>query len=1353
MKLLFRAYISAFIVVVAAISGNAGEYSFRHLNNRFGELHHQVEAIVQDQQGRIWLGMRNGLACFDGYEMRTYRHENATNALPLGNVFNMRFDSRNRLWLSCSSTLLRYRSTTDDFKNYGIEIWTITENSKGELYFGGDNLYRYNEQADSLDKFITPFASCIMSLATDSHDNMYILTDDALYRFNIANYKMENLAMLGLKWTPTYDYGIMTVFIDSCDRLWVSANDSGVACCDGATKKVIHHFPQSQISGAVRAISETQDGQVWIGTENGVYVVNHDFTFTHLKHDTNDINSIGDNAIYDIFCDNDGNIWIGSYFGGVDIMPGDNLLFTHYRPSTAAGLLNARVPREMIETEPGKCWIATEDNGLYILENGRFTQFTDIPGVEGNVHALYFDKATSELWIGTRFNGLFCYNTRTRSHRQLFNADGSRIIGAFSIVKQRNGTVSVATIDGLLQLHPGTDYFAPIEHDVLHRSFIYKLYLDHYDNLWVGTTRYGVYRISAKDGKAEHFDVTGNLTDSDKFIVSILEDSKGTLWFSTDSGRLMNLQLNDGKAQMGIVDFDGLISQGLVYSLFEDRHSHLWITSDHGLYQYNLNTHALTLYSKVNGLPSTSFNYNSVLELSSGEMLIGTIEGLIAFNPNSLQVAKPRKYDIHLNSLSINGKRMSVNEPGSPLSQAIDFTDRIELAYDQARQFSIDYGAVTPLNVAVVEYLVKMDGVDNKWRNVGNERRFYAYNLQPGTYCLHIRAKVGDVNDEFCPERVITIVVNPPFYLSAWAMAIYAIVAFIVAAIIFSVVRNRVRERNKLRLAKLEMEKIEELNREKSSFYTNVSHELKTPLSLIRAPLKCISVNEHDEETRKHISMAIKNTLKMEKLINDLVTFSKVENHTFPFFVQRGNPMEFIEQMTQGFVQVAREKGITFSAYCEDNGENVWFSPSYVEHILDNLLSNALKFTPAEGRVLVKGSIVARNDDGGNATGKAATYLSISVTDTGIGIAPEEQQHIFNHFYQTKRGYSTNSSGWGIGLSLVKQLAIMHKGNVSLVSEPGKGSTFTVELRVDRDVFSDTEIITDDKVVTPLSKYKFSNTAMLMSGGSEEQVAVSTPNLHTLLLVDDNDDLLEFLSSFFGKRYNILLARDGEEALTIARSENVEIIISDVMMPKIDGVQLCRTIKEDNATSHIPVILLTAKSESQNVVEGYQSGADAYVTKPFDPQILELQIKNILTLIKTRQSTIVESGMAAIPDEQLSVFDKNLLASIEELVEENVGNSDFGVTDITEKLHISRSMLHYKMKTFTDMSMGDYIRHKRIEKACKLLKSGYNVSETADMTGFSDYSTFSKAFKKLMGVAPSFYTPDSATTPVPPPQA
>ncbi|MGN1246570.1 MAG: two-component regulator propeller domain-containing protein [Muribaculaceae bacterium] len=1327
----------AFLLV--ALCSNAGDYYFRHLNNRFSELHHQVEAIDQDQQGRIWIGMRNGLACFDGYEMRTYRHESATNSLPRGSVFNMHIDHQNRLWLCSSGTFLRYRNSFDDFKNYNIEIWTMTENSKGDLFFGGDYLFRYNEEADSLEKFITPFASCIMSLATDSHDNMYILTNDALYRFNASNYKMENLAALGIKWTPTYDLGIMSVFIDSSDRLWISANDSGVACCDCATRKVIHHFPKSQISGAVRAISENQEGQVWIGTENGIYIINPDFSFSHIKHNPNNINSIGDNAIYDIFCDNDGNMWIGSYFGGIDLMLSDNLLFSHYEPSTAPGLLNARVPREMVETEPGKCWIATEDNGLFILENGHFTQFTEIPGVEGNVHALFYDKARSELWIGTRFNGLFCYNTSTHVHRQYFLADGSRIVGVFSIVKQRNGTVSVATIDGVLQMKPDSDSFSPIDHEVLHRSFIYKLCLDHSDNIWVGTTRTGLYRIAAKDGKVDHFNIDGNSADSDNFIVSVIEDSKGTLWFSTDSGSLINLQFYNGKVQTGVIDFDGLISQGLVYSIFEDKQSRLWITTDQGLFQYNLNSKALTLYSKVNGLPSTSFNYNSVLELSSGEILIGTIEGLISFNPNSLQVAKPRKYDIHLNSLSINGKAITVNEPGSPLTQAIDFTDKIILSYDQARQFYIDYGAVTPLNIAVVEYLVKMDGIDKNWRNVGNQRRFYAYNLQPGSYCLHIRAKVGNVSDEYCPERLITIVVKPPFYLSPWAWAIYALLACGIAAIFFLVLRNRIRERNKLRLATLEMEKIEELNREKSSFYTNVSHELKTPLSLIRAPLKCISVNEHDEETRKNISMAIKNTMKMEKLINDLVTFSKVENHTFPFFVQQGNPMEFIEQMTLGFVQVAHEKGITLSVYCEDNGENVWFSPSYVEHILDNLLSNALKFTPTEGRVLVKGSILAHSI--GENT--AATFLSISVTDTGIGIAPEEQQNVFNHFYQTKRGYSTNSSGWGIGLSLVKQLAAMHKGNVSLVSEQGKGSTFTVELRVDRNAFTDTEIITDDKVVTPLSTYKFSNTALLMSSDSEEPVAISTPNLHTLLIVDDNNDLLEFLSSFFGKRYNILLAHDGEEALSIARNENVEIIITDVMMPKIDGVQLCRAIKEDNATSHIPVILLTAKSESQNVVEGYQSGADAYVTKPFDPQILELQIKNILMLIKTRQSTIIESGTAAIPDEQLSIFDKNLLANIEALVVENIPNSDFSVTDITEALHISRSMLHYKMKTFTNMSMGDYIRRKRIDEACRLLKSGYNVSETADMTGFSDYSTFSKAFKKLIGVAPSFYTSDS----------
>lgn len=601
-----------------------------------------------------------------------------------------------------------------------------------------------------------------------------------------------------------------------------------------------------------------------------------------------------------------------------------------------------------------------------------------------------------------------------------------------------------------------------------------------------------------------------------------------------------------------------------------------------------------------------------------------------------------------------------------------------------------------------------------------------------GTYYLYIRANNSNGNWNRCPVKSIKIIVEPPFYRSGWAYFFYLILASIFGYVVYSIFAARMRARNAIRLANIEKEKIEEIDRTKLNFFTAVSHELKTPLSLIIAPLKSISTLELSNKSKKYLETAIKNTQKMENLINELVTFNKVENANFPFYIQKGNPLEFIELLVLSFYDMALEKKIIICTNCENNGEEVWFSPSYIEHITNNLLSNALKFTQEGGRVIANVSITTIET-------APYTYLKIEITDTGIGIENEELENIFERYYQTKRGYNVNNSGWGIGLALVKRLVEIHKGWINVESSVGNGSTFVVFVNVSDTAFDPKCKINEDKVIVPISQYKFSESLMNIDRTVMEFSAINNANHLSILIVDDNKDLLLFLSEYFSNKYNVYTAENGHDALEITHRENIQLVVSDVMMSPMDGFTLCLTLKQDMATSHIPVILLTAKTEQDDVVSGYKSGAEAYVSKPFDPQILELQIKNIIHLQKTRQTEIVNAGNGEIDAISLSELDKSFLHKINDLVENNIDNSDFSVGDITKELAISRSLLHIKMRSLLNMSMGDYICKKRLDKACRLLHSGYNVSETAYQTGFSDPNYFSKTFKKHIGMSPTEY--------------
>lgn len=549
----------------------------------------------------------------------------------------------------------------------------------------------------------------------------------------------------------------------------------------------------------------------------------------------------------------------------------------------------------------------------------------------------------------------------------------------------------------------------------------------------------------------------------------------------------------------------------------------------------------------------------------------------------------------------------------------------------------------------------------------------------------------------------------------------------------------RMKEQAEIRFVNMEKEKVKEVDKMKSDFFTMVSHELKTPLALIVAPLKSIAGKQTDKEVSNSLDMAIRNATKMERLINELVTFNKIETDNFPFYVQQGNPVEFIRMAANNFQEMAAAKGLNLAVKNIDNGEEGWFSPSYLDHILNNLMSNAMKFTASGGTITI-------NAETTQIEGSKDLFLKMQVSDTGIGIVKEEQEKIFGRYYQTKRGYNANSNGWGIGLALVSRLAEIHKGQVTVDSELGKGSTFTVLANISENAFNDSDKISPENEIVAAKDYLDVTEKVTINIPVDKQADYQSDisentQAHTILVAEDNADLLKFLRELFAPNYHVITAIDGQEAWDIAMSQqDIELVISDVMMPRMTGNELCNLLKNNMATSHIPVILLTAKGDPEDVKDGYRSGADVYIKKPFDPIALRFQTENILRLVRNRQESIAKGGNEAVDNnETLTQLDKDFIRRISELVEQNIENADFSVTDICTQMSISRSLLYTKMKSLMNISTGDYIRQKRIELSCQMLSEGYNVSETAYRCGFSDPNYFSKVFRKAKGVAPSNY--------------
>lgn len=1326
--------------VVNTWSAWALDFGFRHLNTSNGLPNQQVEAIVQDADGYIWIGTRNGLAKFDGYNVQTYHHqEGMAHSLIHNFVHGMFLDSKKNLWVATENGVSRYRSKTDDFQNYGnVKGYcaSFVETKDGRILTGHDKLFVYDKKTDAFSVYPSLNYGAIASMARDGKGNIFVSTNKAVFSFNATLSKINLHKLDGLGNSSIELNTIKPLYVDSRQRLWIGCDNGGLACVTLATGKEVKYEAKWLTGGIVRTITEDKRHNIWLGTEMGIAVIAPDGHIERIKKEPNKSNSLTDNAIYSILSDKEDNIWIGSYFGGVDYLVKRNSWFIHDYANGKPGAFNARIPRSIVEAEGGLVWIATEDNGVFIydMQNHVFTPFTSIPTLGSNVHSLYYDPVSRDMWIGSRFNGLFRYQLGTHQYSQYFYTNGITSAGIFDVCKTSNGRIWVATMDGLRYYDAKYNVFRKIGHQLLDHVFIYSLFEDSKHRLWASTTSCGLFCID--HGKVIRYSKESHCGLTDNYIIVVFEDSQKRIWIGTNNCGMFYLNVND-KQKIKHASC-GLPQECTICSIVEDANHCLWIGTDRGLYRYHLVDGSTRCFSANAELPVNQFNFTSSYYSPRGFMMMGTFDGLLTFYPQKI-VDKAIHYQIHFKQLYINNKLMSVASEDSPLKTRLDCTDEIVLSYDQAKSFSIEYGVVMPGCMENVRYQIKVDGIDKDWRDVGTEYRFNGYLLQPGNYRLHVRANNGIMKDNMS-ERVLDIVVEAPFYRSNLAIFIYLLLLCGVAIGTIAFYNMRMKEKAEIKYVSLEKEKVKEVDKMKSNFFTMVSHELKTPLALIKAPLKTIAVSQLSDEAKTSLDMAIRNATKMEHMINELVTFNKIESDNFPFYVQQGNPVEFVAMVAANFKEVVSAKQLKLEIHTIDNGEDGWFSPSYIEHILNNLMSNAMKFTSTGGVITIGAEMVRKLES-------PDLFLKMEVADTGIGIMKEEIANIFERYYQTKRGFNANSKGWGIGLSLVRRLAEIHKGSVAVDSELGKGSTFTVWIDVAEDAFTEKDKISSDKELVTVKDYV--SKAEPLSVDSQDGVVTQLSKekevgegMHTLLVVEDNADMLKFLADLLGKEYHVVTAKDGQEAWNIAISrQDIEMVVSDVMMPRMTGNELCNMLKGNMATSHIPVILLTAKSDPDDIKSGYKDGADVYISKPFDPVALCYQIGNILRLVRNRQEKIVEGGKEAIEaNNTLTQLDKDFVTSISDMVEVNLENANFSIDDITSSMGISRSLLYTKMKSLMNISMGDYIRHKRIERACHMLSEGYNVSETAYACGFSDPNYFSKVFKKMKGMAPSDYS-------------
>lgn len=1276
---------------------------FSHLTTGNGLLQSHITCILQDRRGLIWFGTRNGLYRYNGYDFQPFtRLINDSTSLPDNFVRALCQDRQGRIWIGTDKGVCRYRAETNDFLRYdGLsgQVFSIAEDANGSIYCSSAILYTVDQARRQLIPVCLSDGKTIVQganvLATDRNGLLWVGGRQGLHA-----YRPQSQGMVSPYGEALDSNFITALHADAAGRIWAGKNGRDLICYDQTTGEVSHYETGTSLTNnVVRTIASDRQGRTWVGTERGLVIISPDGHTETLCQDYSNPFSLSDNAVYSILCDNEDNVWIGTYFGGVNLYSSASSRIKYYAPGNQPGKLKGKAVRQMAEENPETLWIATEDGGLNLLDraNGTISRVTVSGMSSDNVHSLAIDSHRN-LWIGTFMGGLTCYNLDTHATRTYNNKNSSLTENnIFALCTDDDGNLWAGTTAGLFRYDYGRQQLEPIHTAPLNHAFVFHLCSDKEGRIWIGTRYNGLVSYDNTTGLTHHYKAgtaDGQLTDD--YITTLLVTRSGQLWVGTNNGGLFR---KNGDATFESMIRSGVLTETCIYGLAESPEGSVWITAGNSIYRLDPATRTATMLSGGEELPTGHFNYTSALCDTYGNLWFGTVDGLVSFRPEQV-MSEPSFPPVQLLPLTLAGEKEC----------DIDALQSITLSYSEAATIGIAFAAIQPAHTQGIVYEVKMEGLGSGWQYVGTQRKIYYSHLPSGRYVFSVRASStrGVFSDS--NVRSITIIIRPPFYATWWAYMAYVL---LLGAFLWWLWRHYHRRQREKRMAyemRIEKEKLEKLDQMKQTFFTDISHEFKTPLSLIIAPAHRLLHDVKGGKAKENIETILKGAGTMQSLLDELVEAGGLRDIHQRLKTVYGNPLALINDVSNRFQPLADEKGMVYNIEIEDWEAEGSYSPEAVEKIVSNLLSNAFKFTPQGGTVELAATLSPHGE------------LCISVSDTGIGMDEETMSHIFEKFYQANAD-GNKSQGWGVGLAVTKRLVEAHSGMITVSSEPGRGSTFTATLQVQPAVSTLKDADDDKAVAVPTAE---------AAEPHNREVGRST-----VLIVEDNPDMLQFLTSIFEGEFQLFTATDGQQALDqIGAAHLPDIIVSDVMMPRLSGTELCRAVKSDILTAHIPVILLTAKSGTMATREGYELGADAYIEKPFDPAVLLLQVKNTLKTRDNNRRLFNESASLDISVMANNRYDEKLLRDIRKIVEENISNSDFCVNDVCMGVGVSRTKLHVKLKSLINMSIGEYIREMRVRKAKELLLSGHTPTDTAYATGFSDPNYFAKCFKKSTGLLP-----------------
>lgn len=1320
----------ALLLVILCMCLNAGavsELRFKHVGVKDGLSHSTVNAITQDGNGYLWVATADGLNRYDGERMRVYRDFAEGDSLSTANhIKNVGVTTGGDLWAVTEGALWHYDAEKDHFTPFRFPGKTFSEVlvTDGPIYVGTtDGILTFDPATKTFGSDrLMPLTS--MHTMTMSGDLIYAGTGSGLFEINPSTGDQYHIPL---------QPGLLVVDVISRDgKVYIATEGGGLYIYDTRDKSM-RHFASGDGSGLgsnyVRSLAFDDDGRLWTGTFNGLYILDSEEGHFRAYKPDNDPGSLSHSSVRAIFHDNQGGMWLGTFFGGLNYYNSLINRFGVLQHENGRNSLNDNVVSVIGEDSRANLWIGTNAGGINIYNprTGEFRFITASDGLGSNdIKAFYFDDRAGKVYVGTHFGGLSVVDAASgrveTSQRSPHNVYG--------IVRgSEPGQLWVSLLDGIGVYDIASHTITPVEaKDVKGHSLkqITGLHVDPHGRLWAygenslvvfeptpqGTLR-AVDHVSGRPEFRGNVRVNQIITarNNDMYIAA-----QNGLWRVTPDS-IMHFTMSSG------------LPGNAVFSVVEGRDGLMWMSTGHGVASYDPGKNEIRGFNSGYGLDSNQFMAGSGICSASGTIYFGGINGITYFSPSRLR-NNPYSPTPQITGLRLFNRAVTPGDGTGLLDKDISSTDEIEFGADQST-FTIDFGVCNFVSGERNTFEYKLEGLDKGWNTADPGIHSVTYsNLPSGKYRFLLRALNNDgVESEGIASIGIRIL--PVWYKTWWAILLFVALAI---GIIFTVITYYLHKKSleaQIQAERVDRERKEELNEMKVRFFVNMSHELRTPLSLIMLPVDELIARGGDSGTIQKLNAIKNNTLRILHIVNQLLNYRRAELGVMHMKVRAVDVNALASNTADAYRTMARHKNIKFNIDSTLSEGTLFVDPEYLELILNNLLSNAFKYTPENQKV----TLSLEEHDG---------RLIIKVSDSGCGIAPDKLDKIFVRFYQV----FDNAGGSGIGLSLVKRLVDLHHGTISVESALGKGTEFTVSLPCRPQDYTEEELqagraAVEASVHAPSFQAPVELPADFFGdedAPDEETEVEGEDKRPTIMVVDDNPEILKYVVDSLREKYRVLPVANGSKAIELLSSENIDLILTDIMMPDIDGMQLCRTVKRNLRTSHIPIIILSAKTGLDDQLDAMKVGADDYLPKPFSMPLLLGKINNLLhtrerLISHYSNTTLIEPDKAA-----LNPLDEEFLRKAVKIMDDHLDDSQFSTDAFASLMCMSRSNLHLKMKALTGESTNEFIRRVRLNKAVELLKTGrYTIAEVSAMVGYSTPSYFATMFKKFYGESPSDY--------------